>query len=110
MFERAHSGTLNFVKFHISFVFTYLKNFIGLPLKIKKFKFWRAVWGGTPIVAPSISGGYQYFSISIIAHNMIHVRFVVSKKIVIEEKKIKKIRKNFIQGEINEYDHDKGRK
>ena len=37
---------------------------------------------------------------------MIHLRFVVQKEIVIEETKKKKIRKNFIQGEINEYDHD----
>ena len=40
---------------------------------------------------------------------MIHMRFVVYKEIVTEEKK-KKMRKNFIQSEINEYDHDKGRK
>ena len=39
---------------------------------------------------------------------MIHMRFVVEKKVVIEEKKKK--RKKFIQGEINEYNHDKGRK
>ena len=99
-----------FVKYHLSLIFTYLKNFISLALKINKFKFWRARLGEPPIVAPPISGGNQYFWTSIIAHSIIHVRFVVWKEIVIEEKKKKKIGKNFIQGEINEYDHDKGRK
>ena len=40
---------------------------------------------------------------------MILVRFLVLKERVIEEKK-EKNKKNFIQGEINEHDHDKGRK
>ena len=35
-----------FVKFYLSFIFTYLKNFIDLALKIKKFEFWRARLGG----------------------------------------------------------------
>ena len=42
----------NFVKFHLSLIFTYLKIFIGIALKIKKFEFWRARFGsphrGTP--------------------------------------------------------------
>ena len=51
----------SFVNFHLSLMFTNLKNFIGLALKIKKFEFWKARLGGPPIVAAPISGGHQYF-------------------------------------------------
>ena len=66
-----------FAKLHLSLTFTYLKNFVGLALKIKKFEFWRARLGELPIVASPISDGHQYFWIFIIAYSMIHVRFVV---------------------------------
>ena len=94
----------------LSFPYVYLpKNFIGLALKIKKFEFCRTRLGVPLIAPPTISGGHQYFWMSIVARSVIHVRFLAQKKIVKEEKKRKKkkIRKNFIQGGINKYNHDK---
>ena len=35
-------------KFHLFLILTYLKNFIGLALKVEKFEFWRAHLRGTP--------------------------------------------------------------
>ena len=43
-----HFGTPNFVKFYLFFIFTCLKNFFYLVLKVKKFEFWRAHLGDNP--------------------------------------------------------------
>ena len=41
-----HFGTQNCFNFYVSFKFTYLKNFMGPALKVKKFEFWRSPFGG----------------------------------------------------------------
>ena len=40
--EAPHFGA---PKFYLSFIFTYLKNFMYLAIKDKKFEFWRACSG-----------------------------------------------------------------
>ena len=101
----------NFVKFHISLVFSYLKNFIGLALKIKKFKFWRARLGGPPHRG---TPDFRRVSVLLDVYNsswydpcaVCGLKGDNDRR----KKKEKKIRKIFIQGEINKYDHDKNRK
>ena len=43
-------------------MFTYLKNFMGLAWKVKKFEFWRARLGGKlPLLNPQFVLGVVYF-------------------------------------------------
>ena len=97
-----------FLQFHIFFIFTYIKNFIGLALKMKTFKFWRARFGETP------HRGTPNFRrepvlLDIYISSFYDPCAVCGLKGESGRRKKKK-RKNFIQGKINEYDHDKGRK
>ena len=54
---------LNFAKFYLFFMFTYLKNFVVPDLKVKKFKFWRAHSEETPIVKPPFFVAFSLFLI-----------------------------------------------
>ena len=99
----------NFVKFHIFLIFTYLKNFVDLALKIKKFKFWRARLGGPLIVTPQIQVGTSAFDIyNSSKYDPCPVCGLKGDSD--RRKKNNKLRKNLIQVEINQFDHNKGRK
>ena len=53
----------NLVKFmFFSHIFSYLKNFMPPAQKVQKFKFWKALFGETPILEPHILLGLVYFS------------------------------------------------
>ena len=92
----------NFVKFLLSLIFIYLKNFIGLALKIKKFKFRETRLGETPH-----RGNPNFRRAPVLLDDPCAIFGLKGDS---DRKKKKKLRKNFIQGDINEYDHDKGRK
>ena len=50
-----------FVKFYISFIFTYLKHFMYPTKKVKNFEFWRARLGGIAILDPHFLLDLFYF-------------------------------------------------
>ena len=52
----------NFIKFYLTFVYTYLKNFMYLALKDKKFEVWRTHLGvNPPLWDPQFLLGLVYF-------------------------------------------------
>ena len=56
-----------------------------LDLKAKKFEFWRAVWGETPIAALPIFATLSLFLISTHSENLIHVAVTVEKFKTLED-------------------------
>ena len=65
---------LNFVKFYLFFIFTYLKNFMYLVQKVKSLNFGGSVWEGKPpIVTSPIFVWFSLFLISTNFENLIHL-------------------------------------
>ena len=54
-------ATPNFVKFYLSFIFTYLKNLMYLAYKVKKLDFWKARLGKPPLWHPQLLLRLVYF-------------------------------------------------
>ena len=91
----------NFVKFYLSLI---------LKILLEKFEFWRACLEG-----PSHRGTFDFrwapVHLEIFDSSQCDSCAVCGLKVDSDsekKRKKKKIKKNFIQGRINEYDHDKG--
>ena len=59
------------------FIFAHPENFMSPAWVVKKFEFWRARLGKTPIVAPPIFVMFSLFLISTHLKNLIHLALTV---------------------------------